>query len=170
MTLRTDQYQIGLDSTTDTNNFLLQTNGTGNLHLHRGSDGSGPVVLRVKPDNTVEFPLGQSAVGYATGQGGTVTQLTNKGTNVTLNKITGRITTNNASLAAGTTVGFNLLNTNISTTDTIVVSMLDQGANYNIWVGFVSAGACSIYIRNMTGGSLSDAIGINFSVIKGAIA
>ena len=56
MTLKTDAYQIGLDSTTDTNNFLLQTNGAGNLHIHKGSSGTGPVVIRVKSDNTVEFP------------------------------------------------------------------------------------------------------------------
>ena len=61
MTLKTDKYQVGLDSVTDTNNFLLQTNGAGNIHLHRGSDGTGPVVLRVKPDNTVEFPLTPAA-------------------------------------------------------------------------------------------------------------
>ena len=58
MTLKTDAYQIGLDSTTDTNNFLLQTNGAGNLHIHKGSSGTGPVVLRVKSDNTVEIPNG----------------------------------------------------------------------------------------------------------------
>ena len=56
MTLKTDNYQIGLDSVTDTNNFLIQTNGVCNLHIHRGVDSAGPVVLRIKPDNTVEFP------------------------------------------------------------------------------------------------------------------
>lgn len=58
MTLKTDAYQIGLDSTTDTNNFLLQTNGAGNLHIHKGSSGTGTVVFRVKSDNTVEIPNG----------------------------------------------------------------------------------------------------------------
>ena len=43
-----------------------------------------------------------SGIGYAAGAGGTVTQATNKSTTVVLNKTTGQITMNAASLAAGT--------------------------------------------------------------------
>ena len=47
MTLKTDNYQIGLDATTDTNNFLIDTDGAGALRIRRKSDGSGGTVLTV---------------------------------------------------------------------------------------------------------------------------
>jgi len=49
-------------------------------------------------------------LGYGTGSGGTVTQATSKTTNVTLNKTNGKITMNNASLGAGASATFGLLN------------------------------------------------------------
>jgi hypothetical protein len=60
---------------------------------------------------------GAGGVGYATGAGGTVTQATTKSTGVTLNKITGQITMNNASLAAGTLVSFTLTDSTIAATN-----------------------------------------------------
>lgn len=56
MTLKTDNYQIGLDSVTDSKNYLLDTDITGALRIRRNSDGSGATVFKVNFDNTVEFP------------------------------------------------------------------------------------------------------------------
>jgi hypothetical protein len=64
--------------------------------------------------------LASGTLGYATGNGGTVTQALNKGTGVTLNKITGEITLNAAGLAANTAVTFTLTNSTIAATDRIV--------------------------------------------------
>ena len=47
MTLKTDNYQIGLDALTDTNNFLVDTDGSCGLRNRRKSDGSGGTVLTV---------------------------------------------------------------------------------------------------------------------------
>lgn len=117
---------------------------------------------------TVVLPTG--GVGYGTGSGGTVTQLTSKSTTVTLNKPTGQITMNNAALAAGATVGFVLSNSLMSGFDQCLVSMAGGGAsvgNYNMWTQPVTNQAV-IYVKNISAGSLSEAIVINFAIIKGA--
>jgi hypothetical protein len=109
-----------------------------------------------------------SGVGYSTGAGGTVTQATNKSTAVTLNKVTGTITMNGAALAAATTATFTLNNTAIAATDQIVVTHHSVGsfASYNINGRATGAGTASIAVRNITAGSLSEAIVLRFSVIK----
>lgn len=169
MTVKTDTYIIG-QSTTDTNNFSLQTNGAGNLHVHRGSDGLGDILLRIKSDNTVEFPLG--AFGYGSGAGGAVTQLTSKSTGVTLNKPAGRITLVNSALASATAVGFTLTNSLIEVHDTVIVNIKSGGTAlaYRVWAEQVSAGSCVIVLENRTAGSLSEAVVLNYSIIKGAAA
>ncbi|MEY2654670.1 MAG: hypothetical protein RLZZ524_1698 [Pseudomonadota bacterium] len=120
------------------------------------------------------FTLGQAAsmLGYSTGAGGAVTQLTSKSTGVTLNRPSGQITMNGAALAANTAVGFTLTNSVIGTTDVVQV-VIDSGATadaYHAQVDAVGAGSCRISIRNMTAGSLSEAIVLNFVVIRAATA
>lgn len=113
-----------------------------------------------------------NAIGYATGSGGTVTQITNKSTGVTLNKLCGQITMNNASLSAGAEVSFTLTNSTIAATD-VVVTAISSGATagaYNTHVDAIAAGSCRISISNLSGSPLSEAIVINFVVIKGVSA
>jgi hypothetical protein len=110
-------------------------------------------------------------IGYGTGSGGTVTQATSKSTAVTLNKPTGQITMNNAALAASTTVGFVLNNTVISNPDAVVVAVQSGAADYsayNVWSANMGGGGVRIFVRNVSGGSLSEAIVLNFCIIKGA--
>jgi len=110
-----------------------------------------------------------SAVGYGTGAGGTVTQATSKSTGVTLNKRCGQITMNNASLAAAAEVSFTFTNSTIAATD-VVVTAISSGATagaYNTHVDAIAAGSCRISISNFSAGPLSEAIVINFAVIKG---
>jgi len=110
--------------------------------------------------------------GYGTGSGGTVTQATSKATGVTLNKPSGRITTSNSSLAANTSVSFQLTNSKISATDILLVSTV-SGAGvsaYRVDSWGTGAGIAYIEISNITGGALSDAVNISFIVVKGAIA
>lgn len=107
--------------------------------------------------------------GYGTGAGGTVTQATSKSTGVTLNTPTGKITMNGAALAANTTVSFTLTNSVIAATDVIVLnhSATGTGGAYTLNAQ-CSAGSAVINVRNVTAGSLSEAIVISFAVIKGA--
>ena len=53
MTLKTDSYQVGLDSTTDTNNFRIDTDGAGGFRVRRKSDGSGGTILTVDSSGRV---------------------------------------------------------------------------------------------------------------------
>lgn len=106
-------------------------------------------------------------IGYTTGAGGTVTQATNKATGVTLNKVTGLITMNNAALAADTTVTFTLTSSAIAATDTVILNHASAGTAGSYTLNAqVAAGSATINVRNVTAGSLSEAIVIRYTVIK----
>ena len=115
--------------------------------------------------------LNTDKAGYITGEGGTVTQATSKATAVTLSKKCGQITMHNASLAAATTVSFTLTNTTIVATDLLVLNHVSGGtAGSYLLNAQAAAGSASINVRNITAGSLSEAIVIGFAVIKAVTA
>ena len=111
-------------------------------------------------------------LGYGTGAGGTVTQLTSKSTAVTLNKPSGAIITSNSALSAGATTGFNLNNSLITANDTVIVIVGGNGgaSAYDVWAHYCIAGVVNISIKNLDSVSRSDNIQISFTIIKGAIA
>jgi hypothetical protein len=112
-----------------------------------------------------------AGIGYLSGAGGTVTQATSKATAVTLNKICGTITMNAASLAADTTVTFNLNNSALSVNDNMILTVIGAAsASYNVGLNSIAAGTCAISVRNVTTGALAAAIAIRFSIIAGANA
>lgn len=123
--------------------------------------------LRVLATGDLTLTSSGAKLGYGTGAGGTVTQATSKSTAVTLNTATGQITMNNAVLAGGATVSFTVNNSSVSVTDVIIVHAAGNG-NYRVECASVSGGSFIVRVTNMTGGSLSDALGINFAVIKGS--
>lgn len=109
-----------------------------------------------------------SELGYTTAAQGTVTQLTDKSTAVTLNKSAGRITMNNASLATATNATFTLNNSYISSNDTVILTISGGQAtpgSYNVFANSLGAGTVSITLRNISGGTLSEAVIINFALI-----
>ena len=98
-------------------------------------------------------------------------QGTNKGTTaVTLNKINGEIVMNNAALADDATAAFTLTNSTIAATDVVIVNVASVGTAgaYQVTVGAVAAGSCNCISvpLNVSGGALSQAIKLNFAVIK----
>lgn len=104
--------------------------------------------------------------GYSQG-GGTVTQATNKSTGVTLNRPCGQITTHNEALAAGTAVSFTLTNSQISPTDLLLINHASGGTlGAYLFGARASSGSATITIRNVTAGSLSEALVLGFAVIK----
>jgi hypothetical protein len=114
---------------------------------------------------------GGGGLGYGTGSGGAVTQATSKTTAVTLNKPTGQITMNNEALGAGVVAIFTLNNSIISATDCLLVNQSSAGgtiSGYAITPLTCSSGSATIRVTNISGGSLSEAVVINFSVIKAA--
>jgi hypothetical protein len=122
--------------------------------------------------SSIKSISGTAGIGYGTGAGGTVTQGGSKSTGVTLNKVSGQITMNAASLAAAAEVSFTFTNSTIAATD-VVVTAISSGATagaYNTHVDAIAAGSCRISITNFSSGPLSEAIVLNFVVIKGVAA
>lgn len=108
--------------------------------------------------------------GYAQG-GGSVTQATSKSTGVTLNTPCGQITLSNASLAAGTAVAFTLTNSQIAPQDVVAVS-IKSGATagaYAVSTLDIASGSVKIVLRNLTASALSEAVVLNFVIIKSTI-
>jgi hypothetical protein len=114
-----------------------------------------------------DFVYVDGELGYTAAAQGQVTQQTNKSTAVTVNKSAGQITMNNAQLNATTNVTFTLNNSTISANDVIVLSVASGATSgaYNCWVSSKGVGSCTITVRNITAGNLSEAIVINFAVI-----
>ena len=106
--------------------------------------------------------LGLGPIGF-----GTVTQGTSKTTAVTLNAKCGVITTHAAALASSTAVQFTMTNSAISATDVVIANQGSGGTagSYQCHVVSVGAGTSVIRLSNTSGGSLSEAVTINFAVI-----
>lgn len=142
-------------------------NAAGVIEANNGSAGT----LRDLKLRSLIASDAASTIGYATGAGGTVTQATSKSTGVTLNKSTGQITTTAAALAATTTVTFTVTNSQVAATDTPVCVLVSGNATagtYQVWTEAPTAGTFKVNVRNMSAGSLSEALVINCNVIKGA--
>ena len=115
--------------------------------------------------------LRDNKAGYVTGDGGAIVQSTSKSTAVVLSKKCGTIEMHNAALAANTTVSFTLTNTTIAATDLLVLNHVSGGtAGSYLLNAQAAAGSASINVRNITSGSLSEAIVIGFAVVKAVIA
>jgi hypothetical protein len=115
-----------------------------------------------------QYVLSSEQLGYTTDAQGTVTQLTSKSTAVTLNKSAGVITMNNASLATATNATFTLNNSFISANDTVILTLSGgqtTPGSYNVFANALAAGTVSITLRNISGGTLSEAVVINFALI-----
>lgn len=138
-----------------TANTLSSTDTNGNINI--APNGTGEVVIS-KP-----FGYGGSSTG------GTATQATSKSTGVTLDKLCGQITMNNATLNRNTAVTFTLTNSYIDATDVVIIC-ISSGATanaYSLSVGAMAAGSCTICLYNhLSGSDLSEAIVLNFAVIK----
>lgn len=110
-------------------------------------------------------------IGFITGAGGTVTQITDKSTGVTLNKPSGQITMSGAELSRNSGVTFTLTNSFIAATDVVIVNIASGATlgTYTVTVDAVAAGSCAIHLHNHTTGTdPAEAVVLNFVVIKGA--
>jgi hypothetical protein len=115
-----------------------------------------------------QYVLADEQIGYTAAAQGTVTQATDKSTAVTLNKPAGRITMNGASLNTATNATFTLNNSFISANDTVILTISGgqtTPGSYNVFANALAAGSVSISLRNISGGTLSEAVVINFAII-----
>jgi len=115
---------------------------------------------------------GTGGIGYATGAGGAVVQATSKVTAFTLSKTCGTIQFAADALGADTTSGGTVwTNTTIAATDVVVFTHSSGGTLGAYSIACTPAsGSATIYIRNNTPGSLSEAPIFRFAVIKGVVA
>jgi hypothetical protein len=173
-----------------TNNGLaLTSDNTGALNILTGS-GAGTAAISIDSSQNVTAAANLSvtgnvtvtgnlsvtgnalavagAIGYGTGAGGAVTQLTSRTTGVTLNKPTGSITMFTAA-GSVTAATFTVTNSFVSATDTISVNQKSGTNLYVLLVTAVAAGSFNITFYT-TSGIASDAPVINFNVIKGVTA
>ena len=112
------------------------------------------------------------AIGYATGAGGAVTQITSASTGVTLSKPCGQITTVALTTAAAAEEAFVVTNTLVDANDVIAVSTTYAGAGKPIvFVTNVGAGVFTLNITNVHAANALDAVLIiNFALIKSVAA
>jgi hypothetical protein len=180
---------------TATGNTVLGDAATDTVALQAGSASLPALIPNGDPNTGVWFPAADAVavstggaermridasgnvlvtntagLGYGTGAGGAVTQLTSKSTGVTLNKPCGQITMHNAALAAGASIAFQLTNSLINGSSTVIPNVLNSsvsdGANYQVWAA-TDGGAAKIIIKNVSAGSLSEAVVISFAIIRG---
>lgn len=111
---------------------------------------------------------GTAGVGYATGAGGAVIQITSRTTGVTLNKTTGAITLFSA---AGSAIAatFTVTNSIVVATDVIILNQKSGTDLYDLMVTAVAAGSFNLTFRT-TGGTTTETPVFNFAVIKGVVA
>ena len=108
-------------------------------------------------------------IGYATGAGATVTQITTRATGVTINTPCGKIQTDTTSLAALAAATFTVTDSAVAIGDVVVVCKRSGATNVKtiVEVTTVAAGSFNITVYNADAVTAeTGAIVINFAVIK----
>ena len=101
--------------------------------------------------------------------GGAVTQATNRTTGVTLNKLAGKVTGDDASLAPVTIAKHTVTNSTVAANDVVIVSKVSGDADSSVYVDAVSDNSFVVAVRNnAASGNDVTALIYNFVVIKGS--
>lgn len=150
--------------------FTSDSNISSYLVLATSPSGSAAAVESVRLDQAGSLTIRRAtgSLGYGTGSGGAVTQITSRTTGVTLNNPTGAITLVSAAGSA-TYQSFTVTNSTVAATDTIVVNQKSGTDKYIILVTAVAAGSFQITFAT-TGGTTTEQPVFNFAVIKGVTA
>jgi hypothetical protein len=136
--------------------FLTSANGTDPAERMRITSAGNVIVT------------GVGGLGYGTGSGGTVTQVTSRTTGVTLNKTNGAITLVSAAGLA-TFQSFTVTNSTVAATDVVHVTQKSGTDLYQIFVTATAAGSFRITFAT-TGGITVEQPVFNFAVIKAVTA
>jgi hypothetical protein len=111
-------------------------------------------------------------LGYCSCAFSEVTQLTSKSTAVTINTPTGRITMNNAALNNNVVARFTMNNTSVGANDVVIVNIKLNGSTPEAYIAFVADigdGFADLALWNRSGGQLSEAVELNFAVIRNRV-
>jgi hypothetical protein len=125
----------------------------------------------VTASGAVTSSSASGGIGYATGAGCAVAQITNRTTGVTCAGVSGAITTDTTSLAAEAAAEFTVTDTSVAIGDTVVASIRSgsNGGDTDVIVSTVAAGSFKLKVANnnaAAGTAETGAIIINFAVIK----
>lgn len=135
--------------------------GTGRFNLYMAGTAdnqfSGNVLI-----------FGAGGLGYTTGSGGAVTQITSRTTGVTLNKTNGAITLVSAAGSAAYQ-SFTVTNSTVAATDTIIINQKSGTDKYIVMITAVTTGSFVVTFAT-TGGTTTEQPVFNFSVIKAVTA
>lgn len=127
--------------------------------------GGNGTFSSVTSSGGIKSTSASAGVGYATGAGAAVTQITSRTTGVTINAPTGAITLVSAAGSA-TPASFTVTNSAVAATDTVVVSQKSGTDLYEIFVTAVAAGSFKI-TSFTTGGTTTETPVFNFAILKG---
>lgn len=133
-----------------------------------GTPTTDPGVGALLSDGAIRSIGATAGIGYATGAGGTVTQVTSRTTGVTINKVCGNITLVSAAGSASWQ-SFTVTNSAVAATDTVRVCQKSGTDKYMIHVTAVGAGSFEVTFAT-TGGTTTEQPVFNFIVIKGVAA
>ena len=162
--IKTALGSLFVSKVTSTDNAIVRFDGV------TGAVQNSSVVI--DDNGNLLLTSGTGGLGYGTGSGGTVTQLTSKSTSVTLNKPAGMITMNNAALAAGASASFQFSNSLLSSSDNLIIELgagISGWNNYRVEMsGIINETTRMIKVTNISGGSLSESQALIFKIIKGA--
>lgn len=135
---------------------------------------------KVYQDSTTAWPrpstkTAAQGIGYATGAGAAVTQITSRATGVTCTGLSGTITTDSTSLAVEVSADFIVTNTCVAIGDVVVVCIQSGavGVSTSVSVSTVAAGSFTIRVTNnnpAAGVAETGVLLINFAVIKAVSA
>jgi len=114
--------------------------------------------LVTNPDNT--------GIGFGTGAGGAVTQITSRTTGVTVDAASGAITL--VSAAGSTTpASFTVTNSEVGANDVVVLSQKSGTDKLDLSVSAVAAGSFEVTFNTKSGTTTEQPV-INFVVLKGS--
>jgi len=130
-------------------------------------DAAATEKMRITKEGNV-LVTGAGGLGYGTGSGGTVTQVTSRTTGVTLNKTNGAITLVSA-VGLATFQSFTVTISTVAATDVVHVTQKSGTDLYQIFVTATAAGSFQITFAT-TGGITVEQPVFNFAVIKAVTA
>jgi hypothetical protein len=113
-----------------------------------------------------------NGLGYGTGAGGAVTQITTAATAVDLNKHCGQITTVALTTAAAAEEAFVVNNSKVDANDVVVATTTYAGAGKPVvFITNVGAGVFTVNISNVhASAALNAVLVVNFAIIKSVAA
>lgn len=156
--------------------YIGADNGTmitelGGLRLDSGSAArpitffiNGTQVASVTTGGALVSNAATAGIGYATGAGGTVAQVTSRTTGVTIDKVCGQITLVSAAGSA-TYASFTVTNSAVAATDEPRVWQVSGTDLYEIHITAVAAGSFQITFRT-TGGTTTETPVFGFAIRK----